>query len=256
MAQKSKPRITIVSPVYNEEKRIEASLKKIYEFMEMQNYSYEIIVSDDGSTDRTKEIVRQYKKEWEELKLLENPHKGKAPAIISGINKAQGENVLFTDIDLSVSIDEIPKMLTWVENQDFEVAIATREGIGAKRIGEPYMRHLMGRIFNLLVQIMILPGINDTQCGFKMFETNAAKEIFKKSKLYSADDPEITGAKVSGFDVELLYIAQKLGYRIKEVPVIWTYGDDSKVHGLKDSYNNAMDVFKVRLNSFRGEYSK
>lgn len=248
--------LSIVVPAYNEEKRIETCLKKIYEFMKTQNYLYEVIISDDGSKDNTKNIVKRHQENWSNLVLLENVHKGKAPAIISGIYKAQGKYTLFTDVDLSVPIDETPKMLNWVENHGFDSSIATREGFGAKRIGEPFTRHLMGRVFNILVQLVILPGINDTQCGFKLFKTTAIQEIFRYTKLYGPNDKEIKGGKVSAFDVEILYVARRLGYKIKEVPVTWYYADGSKVHSIKDSYYNAKDVFRVRLNTFLNLYPK
>lgn len=250
------PLLSIVIPAYNEERRIEESLKKIFNYLRAQSYSYEVIISDDGSTDETLNIVKSYQSDWPELKILQNPHKGKAPAIISGVNHSKGQFVLFTDVDLSVSIDQLGKMLVWVKDNDYDLAIATREGPGAQRIGEPYSRHLMGRIFNSIVQLVVLKGINDTQCGFKMFKGEAAKEIFKRTKLYSVNDPEIKGAKVSGFDVELLYVARKLGYKIKEVPVVWIYSDNSKVHSLKDSYYNFVDVLRVRFNSLKGDYRK
>lgn len=250
-----KPKLSIVIPTYNEELRIEESIHRIVNFMNTQGYRYEIVISDDGSTDETKNIVKKYQEEYENLVLLENPHKGKAPSLISGVYSTRGDFTLFTDVDLSVGIEELPKLLNWVENQEYDIAIASREGKGAKRINEPLPRHIMGRVFNILVQIVILPGINDTQCGFKLFKSDAIKKIFTKTLLYSASDPEIKGGKVSGFDVEMLFVARLLGYRIKEVPVLWTYGEQSKVHKLKDSYYNAKDVFRVRLNKLKGKYS-
>jgi len=255
-ANKKDLKLTIVLPAYNEESRIYDSLVLIREFFLKKDYRYEVLVSDDGSTDQTIDIVEDLTERWKELRILKNKHKGKAPAIISGIVHAKSEFVLFSDVDLSVPIDEIDKMVVWLEDQHYDIAIATREGTGAKRVGEPLIRHIMGRVFNYLVQLVILPGINDTQCGFKLFKTKIAQDIFKYTKLYSLDDPVITGSKVSGFDVELLYVARKLGYKIKQVPVIWTYMDNSKVHNIKDSYYNAMDVFKVRLNSLKGLYTK
>jgi len=255
-AKSNKIKLTVVLPVYNEEARIYDSLVLIKEFFSTKNYNYEVLISDDGSTDQTLDIVEGFSERWTNLKILKNKHKGKAPAIISGILVAKGEFVLFSDIDLSVPINELDKMLVWAEEKKYEVVIASREGTGSKRVDEPLLRHIMGRVFNYLVQLVILPGINDTQCGFKLFEKNAAKDIFSYTKLYSLDDPEITGAKVSGFDVELLYVARKLRYKIKQVPVIWTYRDNSKVHNLKDSYYNAMDVFRVRINSLKGLYNR
>ncbi len=246
--------LSIVIPAYNEEKRIERSLEKIYHYLRSQPFPYEVIISDDGSTDSTREIVKRHQEDWLELELLENPHRGKAPAVISGMKHANGRYVLFTDVDLSVSIEEVGKMLVWLEDQGYDIAIASREGPGAVRMNEPYMRHIMGRIFNFIVQILVLPGINDTQCGFKLFRQLPADMIFQQVRLYSDTDSEITGAKVSGFDVEILFIARKLGYKIKEVPVTWVYKDNSKVHSLKDSYYNFMDVLRVKMNGIKGLY--
>lgn len=246
--------LSIVIPTYNEEKRVEKSLEKIYKYLNTQPHSYEVIISDDGSSDSTKDIIKRHQNDWLELELLENTHKGKAPAVISGMKLAKGKFVLFTDIDLSVSIEEVGKMLVWVENQGYDIAIASREGPGAVRMNEPNLRHVMGRIFNFIVQFVLLPGINDTQCGFKLFSRRAVQEIFSLTKLYSDKDSEITGGKVSGFDVEILFLARKLGYKIKEVPVTWVYKDSSKVHNLKDSYYNFMDVMRVRWNDIRGLY--
>ncbi len=247
--------LSVVFPAYNEEKRIEKSLIETKNYFDNKEYTYEIIVSDDGSTDKTCEIVEELSKNWSQLKLVKNPHKGKAPALISGVNKANGKYVLISDVDLSVSIDQTPKLLVWVEDQDYDLAIATREGVGATRLDEPIMRHIMGRVFNALVQILVLPGINDTQCGFKLGKTEVLKKVFKKTKLYSANDPEIQGGRVGAYDVEFLFVAKKLGYKIKEVPVTWVYGDNSKVHKLKDSYYNAKDVVLVRLNDWKGLYN-
>lgn len=248
--------ISIVIPAYNEEQRISKCLLSLNEFMRKQDYDYEVIVSDDGSTDKTIELVEEFTKEWKSLKIIKNKHKGKAPAIISGIYATNSKFTLFTDVDLSVPIIELPKLLNWVDEKGFDVAIASREGVGAQRLNEPYMRHLMGRVFNLIVQVLVLPGINDTQCGFKLFKTEVIKEIFDRTVLYGRKDEEIKGAKVSAFDVEMLYVAKFLGYKIKEVPVTWTYADNSKVHNLKDSCYNAKDVLRVRLNSLRGLYKK
>ena len=248
--------LSIVIPVYNESLRIEKSLRSLHDFLSEQDYEYEVIISDDGSTDGTVEIVNEYKKEWKSLRLLKNKHKGKAPAIISGIYASKFKYILFTDVDLSVPIIELPKLLNWVDERGFDIAIASREGVGAERVNEPYIRHFMGRIFNLLVQLLVLPGINDTQCGFKLFRASVIKDIFDRTLLYGRSDKEIKGGKVSAFDVEMLYVGKLMNFKIKEVPIRWIYNDKSTVHNLKDSYYNAKDVFKVRLNSLKGLYTK
>jgi dolichyl-phosphate beta-glucosyltransferase len=247
--------ITLVIPVYNEEDRIEESLRKIRKFMDDYAITYEVIVSDDGSKDTTREIVNEYRKSWKNLILKENIHRGKASSIISGIKAAKYPYVLFTDIDLSVPIEELPKLLFWITEKDYDIAIATREGTGAKRLNEPLTRHLMGRVFNLIVQTLVLPGINDTQCGFKLFKTDTAKAIFNKTKLYNDTGPEIEGGRVGAYDVEILFVAKKMGAKIKEVPVTWTYGDKSKVHKFKDSYINTKEVFTVKFNDLKGLYN-
>ena len=247
--------LSVVIPVYNEEQRIETNLRKLYSFFKNVEYDYEIVISDDGSTDNTTDIVTKFINGWSNLRVLKNLHKGKAPAIISGINNANGKYVLMTDIDLSVDITELPKLLGYVKDSDYDIAIASREGSGARRINEPFTRHIMGRVFNALVQIVLLPGIQDTQCGFKLFKTEVAQDIFKHTLLYSINDPEIKGGRVSAFDVEILFVAKKLGYTVRQVPIVWVYGDKSKVHNLKDSYYNAKDVFKVRLFSISKKYN-
>lgn len=246
--------ISIVVPVYNEQKRIDQSLQKIRVYMEEKGYDYEVVISDDGSTDNTVKILKEYKKNWPNLRIIENSHRGKAPALISGINRAKKDLLLFTDTDLSVSIEELAKLIIWITEHNNDIVIATREGVGAERVNEPYMRHFMGRVFNLLVQLLVLPGLNDTQCGFKLFKTNIAQDICSKTLIYKADDPVIDKGRVGAYDVEMLYVAKKMGYKIKECPVRWVYGENSKVHKFKDSYYNAKDVIKVKINSLRGLY--
>lgn len=246
--------LSLIIPAFNEEKRIVSSLRQIHSFFKSKDYKYEVIVSDDGSTDSTVSIVEDFMKDWPQLRVLKNKHKGKAPTLLSGFKNADGKYVFFSDTDLSVSITELPKLLTWIIDQDCDVVIATREGIGAQRINEPNIRHLMGRAFNIVVQILLLPGINDTQCGFKGFKKDVIEKIMNRTVIYSIKNKEIAHAKVSAFDVELLYTAKKLGYKIKEVPVTWTFADRSTVHNLKDSYYNLMDVLKIKWYSILGKY--
>lgn len=251
----SKLELSVIFPAFNEEKRITATLRQAHEYLESLEYSYEVIVSDDGSTDKTVEIVKSFMQDWEELLLKENKHKGKAPTLISGLRNARGKYVLFTDVDLSVGLEELPKFVYWIKEKGFDIGIATREGTGAVRLNEPLTRHIMGRVFNFIVQLLVLHGINDTQCGFKMFKKEAIQNIIDKMLLYSDKSEVIKQAKVSAYDVEMLYLARKMGYKIKEVPVTWTYGDKSKVHNLKDSYNNLMEVLKIWMNGLLGKYS-
>lgn len=246
--------LSVIFPAFNEEKRITTTLRKAHDYFAKQDYPYEVIISDDGSTDKTAIIVENFMKEWRELRLKTNKHKGKAPTLISGLKEAKGEYVLFSDVDLSVGLEELSKFIFWLKDKNYDVAIATREGTGAVRLNEPITRHIMGRVFNFIVQLFVLPGINDTQCGFKMFKKEIIQKIINKMLLYSDKSKVITKAKVSAYDVEMLYIARRLKFNIKEVPVTWVYGDRSTVHNLKDSYNNLMEVLKIWLNGILGKY--
>ncbi len=134
------------------------------------------------------------------------------------------------------------------------MVIGSREGVGARRLGEPWHRHIMGRIFNYFVRIVAVGGIQDTQCGFKAFQGAVAHDLFTKVQLYGANAKQIRGAAVTAFDVEVLFLARKQGYRVKEVPVLWRYGQETKVDPLRDSWRNMLDVFRVRWNAIRGRY--
>lgn len=247
------PKLSVVIPAYNEERRLTSTLAAVLGYLGEKQYSFEIIVSDDGSSDSTVAIVEDFAKSHPELRVLRNEHRGKGYAVRAGIQNAIGEIVLFSDADLSTPIDELDRFLPCFERGD-EVVIGSRQGEGARRIGEPLFRHLMGRVFNYIVGFVTISGIRDTQCGFKAFSARAAGQIFRSTLLYSDDAPVIRGAMVTGFDVEVLFLARKLGYAIREVPVRWKYDADTKVSAMKDSWRNFRDVLKVRLNDLRGRY--
>jgi hypothetical protein len=134
------------------------------------------------------------------------------------------------------------------------VVIGSREGIGATREGEPWYRHVMGRVFNAIIRVVALRGINDTQCGFKALSRAAAQDLFRRVRIYGDDAPVLQGAAVTAYDVELLFLAIRRGYRIAEVPVLWQYGTETKVNPLRDSVRNLRDVLRVRLNAMSGRY--
>ena len=245
---------SIVIPAYNEEKRITNSLTKVVNFMTDYSDSYEIIVVDDGSSDSTTSLVENYAKDHSQIKLIKNPHKGKGYTVRTGMLEAQGSYVLMSDADMATPIEEIKRLKVWLTDHDFDVVIASREGIGAKRSDEPFFRHLMGRVFNWIIQILLLPGIQDTQCGFKMMKKSVAHDIFNALVLFGKDAPDVNVPRVTAFDVEMLVVAKKHGYKIKEVPVNWIYGTDTKVSPIRDSINNLVDVLKVKLNDIKGKY--
>lgn len=249
----STPKLSIVIPAYNEERRLASTLAAILGHMSRQDYTYEILVSDDGSSDGTAAIVQDLARVHPELRLLRNEHRGKGYAVRAGIQAAFGEIVLFSDADLSTPIEELDRFMPCFESS-WEVVIGSRQGEGARRVGEPFFRHFMGRIFNHIVGLVALSGIRDTQCGFKAFSSRAARQIFQATLLYSDDAPVIRDAMVTGFDVEVLFLARKLGYTIRELPVHWNYDAGTKVNPIKDSWRNFRDVLKVRFNDLLGQY--
>ena len=245
---------SIVVPAYNEEDKITSSLTQIINFMRSFSSSFEVLVIDDGSKDTTAQKVEEYIKENPEIKLCRNPHKGKAFAVWTGMMDATGDYIYMADADLSAPIEELKKLFVWMKDQNFDLVIGSREGIGARRIGEPLYRHLMGRIFNYWVQLIALPGINDSQCGFKLFKKKAAKDIFNKLIVYGGDTKEIKSVFYGAWDVEVLYLARKMGYTIKQVPVTWSYVKEKKFNRITSSIKMACDVLKVRFNDLRGKY--
>lgn len=165
---------------------------------------------------------------------------------------SMGAVILFMDADLATPLRYTKALIARID-AGADVAIASREGVGSKRVGEPMHRHLMGRAFNMLVQVLLLPGIQDTQCGFKAFRRKAAHEILERTLLYRGSELA-HGARVTAFDVELLYVARRLGQRIDVVPVVWSAGTDSKVNPILDTWTNLTDVFKIRVNGWRRRY--
>lgn len=235
------PFLTIVIPAYNEEWRLPTTLEKVTAFLDQQPFAAEVLVVENGSTDRTTQIAEGYAARFPYIRVLHSP-KGKGAAVRMGMLAGQGEYLYICDTDLAVPIEEVTKFLP-PQLKDFDVAIASREAPGAKRYGEPFYRHLMGRVYNLIAQATVVPGIKDTQCGFKCLTHPAARAIFSA---------QVMGGW--GFDVELLFIARRWGYRIVEVPVNWYYGKGSRIHPLRDSLRMLGELWQVRLNGWRGLY--
>lgn len=247
---------SIVIPAYNEEDKIVSSLTQVVNFMRGFCGSFEVIVVNDGSKDSTLQKVQDYAKENPELVVIDNPHKGKGFAVWTGIVRSFGDYIYMADADLSAPIEDLKKFSMWAKDQGFDIVIGSREGFGAKRIGEPLYRHIMGRVFNLFVQIMALPGINDSQCGFKLFSKKSAKDIFGRMMVYGEKSKETTSAYFGAWDVEVLYLARKLGYNIKQVPVTWVYVKSKKFDPIKNALKMARDVLMIRINDLRGKYDK
>ncbi len=245
---------SIVVPTYNESDKITSTLTKILGFMREYSKSFEIIVVDDGSVDETSSLVASYSKVNSEVTLIENIHKGKGAAVTAGIKNASGALIYMCDADLSTPITELKKMVVWINEHGYDIVIGSREGTGSVRLNEPFYRHFMGRIFNYWIQFLALPGINDTQCGFKLFKKEVAKEVFSKLVVYKDSPGELTQAFFGAFDVEVLFIAKRKGYKIKELPVVWNYVGHGGRALFLNSLRMARDVLKVRIYSLKGAY--
>ncbi len=242
------PFLSIVIPAYNEARRLPATLTQVQAWIATQPFRVEVLVADDGSSDATATLAEQ-----QGVRVLRLDHRGKGFAVRAGALAAHGAYILLCDADLATPIEEWDKLWERLAN-GADVAIGSREGHGAQRIGEPWHRHVMGRVFNLMVHAIALRGIHDTQCGFKAMPRHVAQDLFQRVRIYGADARPVQGAAVTAYDVELLFLAQQQGYRISEVPVLWHYGEETKVDPLRDSWRNLRDVLQVRLNAWRGRY--
>jgi glycosyltransferase involved in cell wall biosynthesis len=233
-----------VIPAYNEAApdRLPNSLKQITAFVASQPYPIEVIIVNNNSTDDTLSIAQHAAREHDYIRVITETTQGKGAAVRAGMTIANGDYLFICDADLSMPIEEVVKFLP-PQNTDYDIAIASREAKGAKRIGEPEMRHIMGRVFNFIVKVLAVRGLNDTQCGFKCFKREVARDIFPYQTINGW-----------AFDVELLFIAQKRGYRIIEVPITWYYKAQSKIKPFGDSIKMVMETLKVRRNWKQGVY--
>ncbi len=247
--------LSIVIPCYNEQKNIKiGKINEVILYLNKQKYNWELLIVDDGSTDNSRDLIRKlFINKNKKVRLIENSHQGKAVTVISGMIEARGEYILFTDLDQATPITQLNKLLPYF-NKDFDIVIGSRNTV---REGAPFIRAIMGPGFTLLRKLILgLNNITDTQCGFKGFKRDVAKLIFSKLKLYKQRQDKIQGAQVTaGFDVEMLYLANKLGFKIKEVPVKWNYVDTRRVSPIKDSFLALKDLFKIKLNSIQGLYN-
>ncbi|HEU5431713.1 MAG TPA: dolichyl-phosphate beta-glucosyltransferase [Thermomicrobiales bacterium] len=246
------PSLSLVIPAYNEAARIGRTIAAALAWLEAQPFCGELIVVDDGSVDATATAAESAIAGAERARVLRLPHGGKAAAVRAGMLAARGDQIAFCDADLATPLDYLTDLRAAVV-AGCDVAIGSREGIGARRLGEPVYRHLMGRVFNGIVRLCVLPGIQDTQCGFKLFTRPAAEAILARTRLYR-EPRAVAGPRVTAFDVELLVVARALGWRVCATPVVWTYGVGSKVHPARDTWNNVRDLFQVWWNARRGRY--
>jgi dolichyl-phosphate beta-glucosyltransferase len=249
------PLVSVVIPAYNEMRRLPTTLARVQTYLRAQPYAYELLVVDDGSADDTAATAERAAAGDPRVRVIRNPHMGKGVTVRAGMLAATGRYIVYSDADLSTPIEEFDKLLAWLR-QGYDIAIGSREGQGARRYNEPGYRHFMGRVFNKMVQVIALRQFNDTQCGFKAFTREASEDLFRRVQIYGDNAGQVKGAMVTGFDVEVLYLALKRGYRVKEVPVEWYYASGSKVNPARDSLRLLGDVFRVRWNDVRGKYGR
>jgi dolichyl-phosphate beta-glucosyltransferase len=243
MPEQSEPHLTIIIPAYNEEHRLPKSLDQVVAFVEEQVEPVEVLIVENGSRDRTTEIADSYAARYPFVHVLHS-EKGKGAAVRAGMMAGRGKYLFMCDADLSMPIGEVSKFLPPCLD-GYDVAIASREGPGARRYGEPPYRHFMGRIFNTIVRVLAIPQFQDTQCGFKSFRREVARDVFA--------DLTMTGW---AFDVEAIFIALRRGYKVVPVGINWYYDADSRINPIKDTFRMVREFLKIRINGWKGVYDR
>ncbi len=240
------PAYSIVIPAYNESARLRATLEKVLAYLGQQKWDAEVIVVNDGSRDNTAEIVREIARTNPPLRLVENPgNRGKGYSVRNGILNANGQVVLFSDADLSSPIEEMPKLLEALQ-AGADLAIGSRwlrTELQTQR--QPFHRQVFGRIFNLLLRTTLGLQFADTQCGFKAFTRQAARQIFPVQRI-----------ERWGFDPEVLFLACKFGFKVKEIPVLWGHSGGTRIHPLKDGSRMFLDMLRIRWYDLTGKYNR
>ena len=238
----TKPLLSIIIPAHNEASRLPPSLEKIDAFLKTQPYQAEVLVIENGSMDDTYAVAEAYEKQIPAMRVFQEKNRGKGLAVRRGMLEAAGEYRFLCDADLSMPIEQVSRFIPPVLEKA-DIAIGSREVPGSRRIDEPGYRHWIGRIFNAMVRWMLLPGLQDTQCGFKCFRGDVAEAIFPLQTLGGMS-----------FDAEVLYIARRKGYQIQEVAIDWYFDPDSRVRLFQDSLLMAFDLLSIRMKAKQGLY--
>ncbi len=245
------PKLSIIIPSYNEEENIQAgALDQISRYLGEAPFTWEVIISDDGSTDGSRDLAKNFVKKHAGFRLLKNAHAGKAAAINTGVGEAKGEIILFTDMDQSTPLEEVEKLLPYYD-QGYDVVFGSR---GKARKNFSPIRQITSWGFRTFRQLFLLGHVVDTQCGFKSFKSKVAKELFPKLSVLRE---KATGWSVSAFDVELLFLAEKKGCRLKEVDVVWSQQDISTGKGnrlVKESIDMLKQIITIKTNDLKGLY--
>lgn len=246
--------LSVVIPCFDEMANLQKGvLNKVEDFLSEKGFVYEVIVVDDGSKDGSIEFVESFIKYKPQFSLIKNPHYGKAGAVTTGMLKASGKYRLFTDMDQATPIEELDKLLPYAESGKYDIVIGSRS---KSRKGSPFIRVFVSQAAVLLRKYSIgMKEISDTQCGFKLFTKDAAVDIFTKLKEIKKGFKEVHGAAITfGSDIEILYLAEKRGYKIKEVPVNWLFVESRRVSPIKDSIQGVIDLVKIKKNTMAGKY--
>jgi dolichyl-phosphate beta-glucosyltransferase len=243
MVQHGAPTLSVIIPAYNEERGVRGTLRLLSAYLAAREWQWEVRVVDDGSTDGTRQIVEEFSRSEPRVVLQAEPHRGKGGAVRAGMLASRAAYRFMCDADLSMPVREIDRFMP--PAFDTDVAIGSREGIGARRVGEPLFRHVAGRVFNSLVRFSTIRDIQDTQCGFKMFSAAAAETIF----------PRVT---VEGwaFDIEVLYLARLHKLRVREIPIEWHFRADSRLRMGRDSIAMLRELMRVRRRARGWDYSR
>lgn len=245
--------ISLIIPCYNEELNIQKGvLDRIGNFIQPDSRFIEVIIVDDGSTDTSLQKIKQnYLSKFKKFRLVENKHQGKAYAIITGIQEAKGDYIVFSDIDLATPIEESRKLIAEAERGG-AIVIGSRS---SRREGAPFFRRLMAIGFIIVRDLLInLKGVHDTQCGFKMFRRDVAKQIISNLQVFKKGRRAKGSAVSAGFDLEFLFLANKMGYHIVEVPVSWRHVETKNVNFFHDSIETVRDIVKIKYMNLAGKY--
>lgn len=243
-------KLSIVIPSYNEEENLKKGvLNQVGDYLQKSKLDYEVLVVDDGSSDSSVDLVKKYISKDKKFKLIQNNHGGKAIAVLTGMEQAKGEIVLFTDMDQATPINQLEKFIPMFEG-GYDIVIGSREG----RKGAPAVRKLSALGFSVLRRLILGLPFKDTQCGFKAFSKSSISKILPKIKNEWGVIHFKGGAVNAGFDVELLYLAKKYGFKVAEVSVEWNYVDTERVQIIKDAAAAIYDMLRIRLNDLLGKY--
>jgi dolichyl-phosphate beta-glucosyltransferase len=251
-----KPKVSIIIPNYNEKENLQRGvLEEVRDFLKGVGFTWEVIINDDGSTDGSLDILKKFTKENKGFFLIKGKHGGKASGLWSGVKKAKGEIVLFTDMDQSTPLKEIKKLLPWYD-KGFDLVFGSR---GKLRKNFPLTRQITSWGFRVVRQLFLLRNVSDTQCGFKSLKRNIALEIFPQLSVIK-NASKVKGWTVSAYDVEMLFLVEKLGYKLKEVDVLWqdedvsTGKNKSLLNFLTESLDMLKQILSVKLNDVKGKY--